>query len=76
MPKHEKKKNISLNNLRSKHSMSMKSGQFMSYYKKQKLSKSFTKTASRELVLDPFVFTKNWGHPLSENGTFEASYLY
>ena len=56
--------------------MSMKSGQFMSYYKKQKLSKSFTKTASRELVLGPFVFTKNWGHLLSENGTFEASNLY
>ena len=57
MPKH--KTYISLNNLGSKHSLVMKFGQFMSYYKKKNSSKSSTKTAVRKLVLGPFLFGRN-----------------
>ena len=53
----------------------MKSGQFMSYYKrKKKLSKNSTKTAISK-VPGPFVFTKNLAQLLLENEIFEASYL-
>ena len=57
MPKH--KTYISRNNLGSKHSLVMKFGQFMSYYKKKNSSKSSTKTAVRKLVLGPFLFGRN-----------------
>ena len=39
----------------------------------KKLSKSFAKTATQGLVLDPFVFAKNWAQPLLENENFEAT---
>ena len=41
---------ILLNNLRSKHSLLMKFGQFISYYKRKILLKIFTKTATQKLL--------------------------
>ena len=37
----------------------MKFGQYVSYYKRKKFIKKFTKTANRKLVPGPFVFAKN-----------------
>ena len=37
----------------------MKFGQFMSYYKRKKISKKFVKTITRKLVPGSFVFAKN-----------------
>ena len=54
----------------------MKFGQFMSYYKRKKLSKHFAKTATWKLVPGPFVFTKDKAKPLLENEIYEASYLH
>ena len=48
-----------LNNLGSKHSLLMKFGQFMSYYKRKKFIKKLGKTGTWKLVPDPFVFTKS-----------------
>ena len=58
MPKH-KNKYILLNNLRSKHGLLLKFGQFISHCKRKKLSKSSTKTATCKLVPGLFVFVKN-----------------
>ena len=54
-----KQKYILMNNLQNKHSLLMKSGQFMSYYKRKTLSKNFVKTATWKLVPGVFVFEKN-----------------
>ena len=70
-----KKKHILVNYLWSKHSLSMKFGQFISYYKR-KLSKKSTETATWKLVPDPFLFAKNEAQPLVENEIFEASCQY
>ena len=48
-----------LNNLGSKHSLLMKFDQFVSYYKRKKISKNSTKTKTRKLVPGPFAFAKN-----------------
>ena len=37
----------------------MKSGQFMSYYKRKEIMKKIRKTSDVKLVPDPFVFAKN-----------------
>ena len=47
----------------------------MSYYKKKKLSKNSTKTATWVLVPVPFVFAKNKAQHLLENDIFEATSL-
>ena len=54
----------------------MKFGQFMSYYKRKKLSKHFGKIATWKLVPCPFVFTKDEAQLLLENEIYEASYLH
>ena len=54
----------------------MEFGQFMSYYKRKKLSKYFAKTATWNLVRGPFVFTKDNTQPLLKNEIYEASYLH
>ena len=45
--------------LGSKHSLLMKFGQFMSYYKRKNFIKNSTKITARKLVPGPFVFAKN-----------------
>ena len=45
----------------------------MSYYKRKKLSKTFTKTLSGKLVPDSFVFAKNKVQTLLENEICEAT---
>ena len=50
--------------------------QVTSYYRGKKLSKVFTKTVTRKLVLGPFMFAKNETQSLLENEVFEASNLY
>ena len=52
-------KHILLNNLGSKHSLVMKFGQFMQYYKITFLSKNSTKNMAWKLVPGPFLFLKN-----------------
>ena len=47
-------KYISLNNLRSKHGLIMKFGQFMSYYKRKISSKNSIKTVVWKIVPGPF----------------------
>ena len=56
-----------MNNLRSKYSMLVKLGQFMSYYKRKKLSKNSKKPVTWKLVPDSFVFAKNYAQSLLEN---------
>ena len=46
MPKHKTIKHMFLNNLRSKHSLYMKFGQFMLFYKRKKLCKNCNLTTS------------------------------
>ena len=58
MPKY-KLKYISLNNLGSKHSLVIKFGQFVSYYKEKISLKNSTKIMAWKLVPGPFVFAKN-----------------
>ena len=36
----------------------MKFGQFMKYNKRKNLSKNYTKTATRKLIPNPFLFAK------------------
>ena len=43
----------------SKQSLLVKFGQFMSYYRRKKLSKDFTQTVTWKLVPDPLVLAKN-----------------
>ena len=66
-------KHISLNNLGSKHSLIIKLGQFMSYYKK-KLSKNSTKIATGKLVPGPFVLASNYAQTLFPK-VFSKMYL-
>ena len=54
----QNKKYILLNNLGRKHSLLTKLGQFMSYYKRKKLSQNSTKIATWKLVSGPFLFEK------------------
>ena len=53
MPKHETR-NILLNNMESKRSLVMKSGEFMQYYQIIFLSKNSTKNVAWELVTGAF----------------------
>ena len=52
------KKYILLNNLGSKHSLLMKFGQFMSYYKRKKIIKKFYKNCNLETSSRPFYVYK------------------
>ena len=65
MPKHKTIKRMFLNNLRSKHSLYMKFGQFMLFYKRKKLCKNCNLTTSstplcvcKELKLVSAIFIK------------------
>ena len=53
MPKHETR-NILLNNLESKHSLVMKFGQFIEYYKIIFSLKSYMKNVASKLLPGPF----------------------
>ena len=57
--KTKNKKYILLNNLESKHSLLVKCGQFMSYYKKKVLLENSTKTANWKLDPHSFASAKN-----------------
>ena len=53
----------------------MKSGQFMSYYRRKIFMKKFYKNSCLKTVPGPFVFAKNEAKLLLENEIFEASWL-
>ena len=76
MPKHKTRKYISLNNLRSKHSLFMKFSQFMLYYKRKNFIKKLSKNCGLKTSSRPFSVCKELKQLLLENEIFEASYLY
>ena len=64
--KHKTRNNILLNNLGSKHSLLIKFGQFMSYYKREKFIKKYYKNCDLKTSSRPFCvckelsITSNW----------------
>ena len=74
--KQENKKYILLNNLRSKHCLLMKFGQFMSYYKRKNFIKNLYKKYGLKTSSRPFCVCKELSTILFENEIFEASNFY
>ena len=59
----------------SKHSLLMKSGQFMSYYKRKKICQKILQELQSQKFHALLCLQKNLAQPLLENEIFEASYL-
>ena len=73
----QKKKYILLNSLGSKHSLFMKFGQIISYYKRKIFFKKFNKNCNLKTSSRLFCVCKELSiQPLLENGIFGPSYVY